>query len=51
MTPILTKSDAADLVVAARVRRGLSWREIADEIRAPHVWTTAALLGQHPMTP
>ncbi|WIG16416.1 hypothetical protein [Kocuria rosea] len=32
MTPILSRSDAADLVVAARVRRGLSWREIADEI-------------------
>lgn len=50
MTPIMSKSDAADLVIAARVRRGLSWAEIADEIGAPVVWTTAALLGQHPMT-
>ncbi len=50
MTPIMSKSDAADLVVAAKVRRGLSWSRIAEEIGAPVVWTTAALLGQHPMT-
>ncbi len=50
MTPIMPKSDAAALVVAARVRRGLSWAEIADKLGAPVVWTTAALLGQHPMT-
>jgi cyanate lyase len=46
----MSKSEAADLVVAARVRRGLSWAEIAEEVGAPVVWTTAALLGQHPMT-
>ncbi|MEU0283203.1 cyanase [Streptomyces sp. NPDC088147] len=50
MTPIMSKPDAADLVVAARIRRGLSWSDIADELGAPLVWTTAALLGQHPMT-
>lgn len=50
MTPIMSKSDAAALVVAARIRRGLSWSEIADEIGAPVVWTTSALLGQQQMT-
>ncbi|MGY1840974.1 MULTISPECIES: cyanase [unclassified Modestobacter] len=50
MTPILSKSDAADLVVAARIRRGLTWAQLAEEIGAPVVWTTAALLGQHPMS-
>lgn len=50
MTPILSKSEAADLVVAARIRQGLSWSKLAEEIGAPVVWTTAALLGQHPMT-
>ncbi|MCZ2825054.1 MULTISPECIES: cyanase [unclassified Modestobacter] len=50
MTPVLPKSDAADLVVAARLRRGLTWAQLAEEIDAPVVWTTAALLGQHPMT-
>jgi cyanate lyase len=51
MTPIMSRTDAADLVVAARVRAGLTWQQIADEVGAPLVWTTAALLGQHPMTP
>ncbi len=50
MTPIMSKSDAADLVAAARIRGGLTWAQIADAIGAPLVWTTAALLGQHPMT-
>ncbi|WP_249522289.1 cyanase [Modestobacter marinus] len=50
MTPVLPKSDAAALVVAARIRRGLTWARLAEEIGAPVVWTTAALLGQHPMT-
>lgn len=50
MTPIMSKSDAAALVVAARIRRGLTWAKIAEELDAPLVWTTAALLGQHPMT-
>ncbi|WP_328388699.1 cyanase [Nocardia sp. NBC_00416] len=50
MEPIMSKRAAADLVVAARIRRGLSWADIADSLGAPLVWTTAALLGQHPMT-
>ncbi len=50
MTPILSRSDAAELVVAARIRRGLTWAAIAEHLSAPVVWTTAALLGQHPMT-
>ncbi|MEU1983497.1 cyanase [Nocardia sp. NPDC019395] len=50
MEPIMKKSAAADLVVAARIRRGLSWADIAGALGAPLVWTTAALLGQHPMT-
>ncbi|WP_280436432.1 cyanase [Nocardia carnea] len=50
MEPIMSKSAAADLVVAARIRRGLTWAAIADALGAPLVWTTSALLGQHPMT-
>lgn len=50
MTPIMAKQDAAALVVAARLRKGLTWAELAAAIDAPLVWTTAALLGQHPMT-
>ncbi|MGE2737752.1 cyanase [Mycolicibacterium vaccae] len=50
MTPILPKSEAADLVVAARIRKKLTWAEIAKEVDAPLVWCVAALLGQHPMS-
>jgi cyanate lyase len=49
MTPIMSKSEAAELVVAARIRKNLTWAAIAEEIDAPVVWCVAALLGQHPM--
>ncbi|MDT0267293.1 cyanase [Streptomyces sp. DSM 44915] len=50
MTPIMSKSTAAELVVSARIRRGLTWAGIAEQLGTPVVWTTAALLGQHPMS-
>ncbi|MFF2451935.1 cyanase [Isoptericola sp. NPDC058082] len=50
MDPIMTKAAAAEQVVTARLRSGLTWQEIADEVGAPVVWTTAALLGNHPMS-
>jgi cyanate lyase len=46
----MSKSEAAALVTAAKTRRGLSWARIADEIGAPVVWATAALLGRHPLS-
>jgi cyanate lyase len=49
MTPIMAKSAAAQEVVAARIRKNLTWAQIAEEIDAPVVWCVAALLGQHPM--
>ncbi|OBB89904.1 cyanase [Mycobacterium sp. 852002-30065_SCH5024008] len=50
MTTTLTKSDLAELVRLARVRRGLSWAKIAESIAKDPVWTVAALLGQHPLS-
>ena len=50
MIPIMGKSEAADLIVAARIRKKLSWTDIAEKLDAPLVWCVAALLGQHPMT-
>lgn len=47
----MAKRDAAAHVDSARIRQGRSWSELADHLGAPLVWTTAALLGQHPMTP
>ncbi|MCT1641453.1 cyanase [Dietzia cinnamea] len=50
MNPIMSKRDAAALVDSARIRQGRTWAELADHLGAPLVWTTAALLGNHPMT-
>jgi cyanate lyase len=50
MTPIMSRAEAATLVRSARVRAGATWVELADKVGAPVVWTTSALLGQHPMT-
>ncbi|MFE6969364.1 cyanase [Isoptericola sp. NPDC057653] len=50
MDPIMTKAAAAEQVVTARIRSGLAWQEIADALGTPLVWTTAALLGNHPMS-
>lgn len=50
MDPIMSKMHAAALVDAARIRAGLTWADLAGALGAAPVWTTAALLGQHPMT-
>lgn len=47
MSPILPKSDAADLVVAARIRRGLSWSQIAERIGVGDVEHRCGM-GQRP---
>ena len=49
MTPIMSKQDAAAHVDSARIRQGRTWAELAEHLGTPLVWTTAALLGQHPM--
>jgi cyanate lyase len=36
---------------AARRAAGLSWAELAQRVGGPRVHTTAALLGQHPLSP
>jgi cyanate lyase len=45
-----TKKQAADAVVAAKTRLGLTWQRIAATIDAPLAWTVSALLGQQPMS-
>ena len=47
---MVTKADAADAVRAAKARLGVSWAQLAEVVDRPVAWTTAALLGQHPMT-
>ncbi|WP_347350726.1 cyanase [Intrasporangium sp.] len=43
------KERAAEQVRTAKNRAGLTWRALAEHIDRPVEWTTAALLGQHPV--
>ena len=45
-----TKKEAAEAVRAAKARRKVTWALLAEAIDRLLAWTTAALLGQHPMT-
>ena len=47
----MTREEATQQILAAQQAKGLSWEEIARHVGRHKVWTTAALLGQHPMSP
>jgi cyanate lyase len=46
----MSRNDVTEQVVAARIRKGLSWAAIAKAVGQSKEWTTAALLGQMQMT-
>ena len=48
--PAMTKNEAAEAVRAAKAHLGLTWAQLAEAAGRPVAWTTAALLGQHPMS-
>src|SRR5437588_2605743 len=45
----MTRNEITERIVVARLAKGLTWQELADAIDRPVVWTTSALLGQHPI--
>lgn len=45
----MNRNEITERIVVARQRLGLSWQQLADAIGRPVVWTTSALLGQHPI--
>jgi cyanate lyase len=47
---MLSKKEAAQAVLAAKAALGVTWSQLAEAVGRPVAWTTAALLGQHPMT-
>ena len=47
---MMTKKAAAEAVRAAKARLKVTWAQLAEAIDRPLALTTAALLGQHPMT-
>ncbi len=46
---MLTRHEITEQIVIARLQKGLTWQQLADAIDKPVMWTTAALLGQHPI--
>jgi cyanate lyase len=46
---MIDKLEAAQAVLEAKERLGIKWEQLANTVGRPVVWTTAALLGQHPM--
>jgi cyanate lyase len=49
MLVTMTRTEITEQIVVARLAKGLTWQELADAIDRPVVWTTSALLGQHPI--
>ncbi|QUR66354.1 cyanase [Mycobacterium spongiae] len=45
----MNRNEITEQIVVARLAKGLSWQELADAIGRPVMWTTSALLGQHPI--
>ena len=49
MMGAMTRDEITRQIVASRAAKGLTWQQLADAIDKPVVWTTSALLGQHPI--
>ncbi len=45
----MTRNEITEQIVVARLAKGLTWQQLADAIGRPVMWTTSALLGQHPI--
>lgn len=50
-TPPLTRTDVTELIVAAKIRKGLTWAAVAEQVGRSKEWTTAACLGQMQLSP
>ena len=46
----MSRTDVTELVVMARLKKGLTWTKLARAVGQSKEWTTAALLGQMQMT-
>jgi len=50
MTKPMTREDVTEMIVMARIKKGLTWVKVAKAVGQSKEWTTAALLGQMQMT-
>ena len=46
----MTREQATAEILAVKQAKGLTWEAIAKAVGRHKIWTTAALLGQHPMS-
>jgi cyanate lyase len=42
----MTRDDVSEMIVAAKIERGITWASVADAIGLSKEWVTAACLGQ-----
>lgn len=42
----MTRNDVTEQIIAAKIRKGLKWSEVAQQVGASKEWVTAACLGQ-----
>ena len=47
----MNREDVTDLIVQAKVRKGLKWADVAQKLGLSKEWVTAACLGQMTLTP
>ena len=45
----MTRAQLTEKILATKLKKGLTWAQIANEVGRSPVWTTAALLGQMTM--
>jgi cyanate lyase len=46
----MRREEATERVLEAKRKNGLTFSQLAEKVGRPKVWTTAALLRQHPMS-
>jgi cyanate lyase len=46
----MTREEVTAIIVAAKTKKNVTWKQLAEAVGQSSVWTTAALLGQMSMT-
>ncbi len=46
----LTRNDITEMIIEARIKKGLKWKDVAAEVGLSKEWVTAACLGQMTFT-
>jgi cyanate lyase len=46
----MNRNDVTEMIVAAKIRKGIKWGEVAEQVGHSKEWTTAACLGQMTLT-